>query len=112
MPSLKPDESPTPVVPSLPTVKEVLADEAAVSAEVSAAHAVVATEQAESDRVAAVKAASKATPACPHCGRRLRAENDLGGHLHCDSTDCVGCCFDPGEKGPVLRPGARYCPKA
>lgn len=91
--------------------KTVAADEAAQAAAVSAEHAIAATDQAAKDDAAATKAAGKAAPPCPHCGRKLRAENDLGGHLHCDGINCIGCCFDPGDP-PMLRAGHLICPAA
>jgi hypothetical protein len=91
--------------------KATVAEEAAITAAVSAEHAVSAADQAATDEAKAQKAANKATPDCPHCGRRLRAENDLGDHLHCDGANCVECCFDPGDP-PTLRPNLPDCPSA
>jgi len=115
MPSSKqPDEQKTPEPESEPVVvqtpKEVAADEAALAAEISAAHVEVAVEHAEADAAAAQKAADKATPNCPHCGHKLKAEHDLGDHLHCDSPACIECCFSPSDDGPVLRPNYPPCP--
>lgn len=59
---------------------------------------------------AGVAVSKPKAPACPHCGSKLRAENDLGDHLHCDSKDCLGrCCFDPGDP-PTLRDRFPHCP--
>jgi hypothetical protein len=108
MPSAKPDNGTPPVEPQ--TEKELAVEETALAADISAAHAVVATEKAESDELAAQKAADKNRPACPHCGRLLRFEHDLGDHLHCDGASCIDCCFEPGSDGPVLRPNYPPCP--
>lgn len=91
--------------------KATVAEEAAISAAVSAEHAVSAADQAAEDAEAALKAANKATPPCPHCGRKLTAENDQGEHLHCDGVNCIGCCFDPGDP-PTLRANFPVCPSA
>lgn len=91
--------------------KVVVAEEAALAADLSAEHAAAAIDQAAKDEEAALKAANKATPPCPHCGRKLRAENDQGDHLHCDGTRCIDCCFDPGDP-PTLRAGSPICPAA
>ena len=104
MPSAKPEDA-TPAEPL--TEKDIVAEETALAAEISAAHVVVATEQAAADEAAAQKAANKNRPACPHCGRLLRLEHDLGDHMHCDGAACISCCFDP---GPVLRSGHPLCP--
>jgi len=91
--------------------KATVAEETALAAEVSAEHAEAAVAQAAADEAKALKAANKATPDCPHCGHRLRAENDLGEHLHCDGKRCVSCCFDPGDP-PTLRDHFPNCPAA
>jgi hypothetical protein len=56
------------------------------------------------------------TYACPHCGGTLRPHHDTVGSLHCDSRDCVGCCFLPPDSTSAGRPRgkleARPCPMA
>ena len=95
-----------------PTAKAVAADEAAQTAAESAELADAAVAQAKDDAKAAQKAADKNRPPCPHCGRLLRLEHDVGDHMHCDSDKCVDCCFEPGADGPVLRSGYGVCPAA
>jgi len=98
--------------PADPSPKEVAADEAAQTAAESAEVADAAVAQAADDAKAAQKAADKNRLPCPHCGRLLRFEHDEGSHMHCDSNDCVGCCFSPSDDGPVLRPNYPVCPAA
>jgi len=95
--------------PEEQTANAIAADEAAQTAAQSAELADAAVAQAEDDAKAAQKAADKNRPPCPHCGRLLRLEHDLGDHMHCDSDKCVDCCFDPGENGPVLRTNSPHC---
>lgn len=94
--------------------KEQAADDAALAADISAAHAEKAADQAEDDAKAAHKAALKAMPDCPHCGHALKAHDDTEGNMHCYSAACGGpysaCCFAPGADGPVLRSGAAHRP--
>ncbi len=95
-----------------PNPKQLAAEEASHTAADSAEAASAAAKQAHDDAVTAVQAADKNRPECPHCKHLLRFEHDLGGHMHCDSKDCVECCFSPSDDGPVLRAGWPYCPSA
>jgi len=98
--------------PEEPTANAIAADEAAKTAAESAEVADAAVAQAEDDAKAAQKAADKNRLPCPHCGRLLRFEHDQGDHMHCDGKDCVGCCFEPSDDGPVLRANYPVCPAA
>ena len=106
-------EEPTPT-PEPASPKEQVAEDAALAADISAAHAEKAADQAEDDAATAHKAALKAMPDCPHCGHVLKAHDDAEGNMHCYSVACGGhysaCCFAPGADGPVLRSGAAHRP--
>jgi hypothetical protein len=108
-PDKLPDTTSTPV-----PEKVVVAEEKALAADISAAHAEKAADQAASDEEAAHKAALKVRPECPHCGTHLTMHDDVDGNMHCYSVACGGkasaCCFAASDSGPALRSGATHRP--
>lgn len=76
--------------------KEVDKEEATLAAEISAAHAAKAAEQADKDALAAARAVAEA-PVCPNCRGELIKHNDASPHKagasHCNTC---GACWAPG----------------
>lgn len=84
----------------MPSSKNDLVEETALAAEVSAAHAEKAVEQAAKDETAAARAASD-TPVCPNDNMPLVKHDGANpykqGAWHCNSC---GTCWAPGIKHP------------
>lgn len=81
--------------------KQIAQAEAEFAAEISAAHAVKAAEQAEKDQIAALEAAKEKASdrLCPHCHAEMVKHSDAdpikAGAWHCNGC---GACWAPGLK--------------